>query len=90
MKTRLQIDGLKASSTAERDLPERTLWTSVIRHAAYRAHATGEAPAMAFFRSEHFSLLCFYLKLDAASIREKVLARGFATLNKDRSNSQCQ
>jgi hypothetical protein len=76
------------STAGERlgDLGYRKLWCATIRDSFYRA-TLGEGTSIAFFRSEHFSLLCFYLKLDAESIREKVLARGFKHLNKNRNNS---
>ena len=79
-KTELQ------STTGERlgDLGYRKLWCNVIKHAVARAQGTGEGPAIAFFRSEHFELLCFYLQLDGRSIREKVLSTGFSTLNQKR------
>ncbi len=74
------------STAGERlgDLGYRKLWCNVIKHAVARAQGTGEGPSIAFFRSEHFELLCFYLQLDAKSIREKVLSTGFSTLNSKR------
>ncbi len=72
---------------SKRDFPQRALWCAVINAAATRAVGTGEGTSLAFFRSEHFETLCFFLRLDAVAIRERVLRQGFATLNRDRSNN---
>ena len=68
----------RSTSTELHDLPQRLLWTNVIKHAAYCVRQKNDLHAVMFFKSKHFAQLCFYLKLDASSIRNKVLSQGFS------------
>jgi hypothetical protein len=68
------IANLKSATATSNQCGYRSLWCEVVRQCFYRA-SIGEASAINFFkqRGGQFSILCGFLELDEAMIREVVI-----------------